>query len=195
MYLVFIGPPGAGKGTQAKLIEDLYGLKQLSTGDVLRAEVSEGTELGLKAKAIMDRGELLPDGVIVDIMADYIERPECSQGVIFDGAVRTVDQAQALDSMLADKGKNLNAVIAFDVDEEELVERQKTRIAQCEAEGKPVRDDDTEETLRHRLKVYRDQTAPIIPYFESTGILKHVDGMKPIEAVTEDIKAILEDVQ
>ena len=191
MHLILIGPPGAGKGTQAKILEQEYGLKQLSTGDMLRAEITAGSDLGKKAKAIMDAGNLVSDEIMVDMIASRIEQADCAKGVIFDGFPRTVDQAEALDAMLADKGKPLSAVIQMVVNEEELVNRLKTRIQQTIDAGQPVRADDNEETFRKRLKVYRDQTAPILPYYESAGLLKKVDGMKPIDFVTGEIKAIL----
>lgn len=191
MHLILIGPPGAGKGTQAKILEQEYGLKQLSTGDMLRAEIAAGTELGKKAKEIMDAGNLVSDDIMVDMIAARIEQPDCAKGVIFDGFPRTVDQAQALDAMLDDKGKPIDAVIEFVVDEEALVDRLKTRIQQTIDAGQPVRGDDNEETLRKRLGVYRNQTAPILPYYESADLLYKVDGMKPIDFVTSEIKAIL----
>jgi adenylate kinase len=191
MYLILIGPPGAGKGTQAKILEAEYGLKQLSTGDMLRAEIAAGSELGKKAKAIMDAGSLISDEIMVDMIAKRIEAPDCAKGVIFDGFPRTVDQAQALDSMLGDKGKAIKAVIEFVVDEEALVGRLNTRIQQTIDAGQPVRGDDNEETLRKRLGVYRAQTAPILPYYEAADLLHKVDGMKPIDFVTQEIKAIL----
>lgn len=191
MHLILIGPPGAGKGTQAKILESEYGLKQLSTGDMLRAEIAAGTDLGNKAKAVMDAGNLVSDDIMIDMISSRIEQPDCAKGVIFDGFPRTVDQAQALDSMLADKGKPITAVIEFVVDEEALVDRLKTRIRQTIDAGLPVRGDDNEETLRNRLGVYRGQTAPILPYYESVNLLHKVDGMKPIEVVTKEIRAIL----
>jgi adenylate kinase len=191
MHLILIGPPGAGKGTQAKILEQEYGLKQLSTGDMLRAEIAAGTDLGKKAQKIMDAGNLVSDEIMVDMIAARIEQPDCAKGVIFDGFPRTVDQAQALDAMLDDKGKPIKAVIEFVVDEEALVDRLKTRIQQTIDAGQPVRGDDTEETLRKRLGVYRAQTAPILPYYEAADLLHKVDGMKPIDFVTGEIKAIL----
>lgn len=191
MYLIVIGPPGAGKGTQAKILEQEYGLKQLSTGDMLRAEIANGSALGKKAKAVMDAGNLVSDEIVVDMISSRIEQPDCAKGVIFDGFPRTVDQAEALDVMLADKGKKIDAVIEFVVDEEALVDRLRNRIQQTIDAGQPVRSDDNEETLRNRLKVYRGQTAPILPYYESTGLLKKIDGMLPIDHVTQAIKAIL----
>jgi adenylate kinase len=191
MHLILIGPPGAGKGTQAKILEQEYGLKQLSTGDMLRAEIAAGSDLGRKAKAVMDAGNLVSDDIMVDMIAARIEQSDCAKGVIFDGFPRTVDQAEALDAMLADKGKPVKCVIEFVVDEEALVARLNTRIQQTIDAGQPVRGDDNEETLRNRLKVYRNQTAPILPYYESAGLLKKVDGMQPIDFVTREIKSFL----
>ncbi len=191
MHLILIGPPGAGKGTQAKILEETYGLKQLSTGDMLRAEIAAGTELGLKAKAIMDAGNLVSDDIMIGMIASRIEQPDCAKGVIFDGFPRTVEQAKALDGMLASKGKPIAHVIEFTVDEETLVTRLNTRIAQTLAAGKEVRGDDNEETFRKRLGVYRAQTAPILPYYEATGLLRKVDGMAGIEEVRTAISGIL----
>jgi len=191
MHLILIGPPGAGKGTQAQILEAQYGLKQLSTGDMLRAEIAGGTELGKKAKAIMDAGNLVPDDIMIGMIANRIGQADCAKGVIFDGFPRTVDQAKALDKMLKEKGKPLNVVIQFVVDEDELVNRLQTRIQQTIDAGKEVRGDDNVETFRKRLGVYKDQTAPILPYYEQTGLLKKVDGMKPIDFVTTEIKALL----
>lgn len=195
MNLILIGPPGAGKGTQAKILEEKYGLKQLSTGDMLRAEIAAGSELGMKAKEVIDRGDLVSDDIMVDMIAVRLEKPDCAKGVIFDGFPRTVDQAQALDAMLADKNKPLHAVIQIMVDEEVLIERLKTRIAQTIAAGQPVRGDDNEETMRKRFGVYRAQTAPILPYYEAEGLLRKVDGMAPIEDVTAQIEGFLEEVK
>lgn len=189
--LILLGPPGAGKGTQAKKLEDAYGLKQLSTGDMLRADIAAGTELGKKAQTFMNRGDLVPDEVVIGMIANRIDQPDCAKGVIFDGFPRTVPQAQALDKMLADKKRPLQAVIELSVDEEELVNRLHTRIAETKAAGKPLRADDTEETLRHRLKVFREQTAAIIPYYKNKGLLQKIDGMKPIGDVEQKIKTAL----
>ena len=191
MNIILIGPPGAGKGTQAQILEAEYGLKQLSTGDMLRAQIAAGTDLGKKAKAVMDAGNLVPDDVMIGMIADCIDSPECGKGVIFDGFPRTVDQAKALDAMLAEKGKPLHAVVQFTVDESELVNRLQTRIQQTIDAGKELRGDDNVETFKKRLGVYRDQTAPILPYYESTGLLQKVDGMQPIDFVTKQIKSIL----
>lgn len=191
MYLILIGPPGAGKGTQAQILETEYGLKQLSTGDMFRAEIAAGTALGTKAKEIMDAGNLVPDEIVIGMIANRIELPDCEKGVIFDGFPRTVEQAEALDKMLAGKDKALDAVIQFVVDENELINRLETRIQQTIDAGKEVRGDDNVETFKKRLGVYKDQTAPILPYYEESGLLKKVDGMKPIDFVTTEIKALL----
>lgn len=189
--LILLGPPGAGKGTQAKRLEDKYGLKQLSTGDMLRAEIAAGSALGLKAKSIMDSGALVSDDIVIAMIASRIEQPDCKNGVIFDGFPRTVAQAEALDEMLAQKGRPLSAVIELKVDEEALVNRLNTRIAETKAKGDPVRADDTEETLRKRLEVFRQQTAPIIPYYKGQNMLQSVDGMASIDAVEVAINQIL----
>ena len=191
MHVILIGPPGAGKGTQAKILENTYGLKQLSTGDMLRAEIASGTDLGVKAKAIMDAGNLVSDDIMIGMIEHRIEQPDCAKGVIFDGFPRTVDQAKALDTMLGKKGTPIKAVIEFVVDEEALVGRLNTRIAQTIAAGQEVRGDDNEETLRKRLGVYRAQTAPILPYYECTGALHKVDGMASIDDVSKEIKGLL----
>lgn len=189
MNIILLGPPGAGKGTQAARLEEKYGLKQLSTGDMLRATVASGSELGRQAKEIMDRGALMPDALMIDMIAERITQPDCAKGFILDGFPRTVAQAEALDDLLARKQLPLDAVIEIKVDEAALVGRIETRIAQA-GEG-TVRSDDNVETLRKRLVVYREQTAPILPYYREKGVLKTVDGLQPIEAVAEAIEEIL----
>lgn len=189
--LILLGPPGAGKGTQAKRLEDKYGLKQLSTGDMLRAEMAAGTALGQKVKAIVDSGALVTDEIMIEMIEARIAQPDCKNGVIFDGFPRTVAQAEALETMLAEKGHPLSAVIALKVDEEALVSRLHNRIAQTKARGESVRADDNEETLRKRLQVFRDQTAPILPYYQAKGMLQTVDGMAEMDDVTAALEAIL----
>ncbi len=191
MNLILLGPPGAGKGTQAKMLEEDFGMKQLSTGDMLRSEVKAGTKLGAQAKEIMDRGDLLPDDIIIGMIASRIDQPDCAAGVIFDGFPRTVAQAEALGRMLADKGRPLASVIELVVNEDELITRLNKRVAETKAAGKEVRSDDNEETLRSRLKVFREQTAPITPYYEKAGLLRRIDGMMPIDAVKGEIRSIL----
>lgn len=193
--LILLGPPGAGKGTQAKRLEDKYGLKQLSTGDMLRAEIANGTELGLKAKAIMDSGALVSDEIVIAMIASRMEQADCKNGVIFDGFPRTVAQAEALDAMLEEKGRPLSAVVELKVDEEVLVKRLNNRIAETKARGEAVRGDDNEETLRKRLQVFRDQTAPILPYYAHKNMLQSVDGMAAIDAVEASLAKILQNTR
>lgn len=193
MNLILLGPPGAGKGTQAKRLEDKHGLKQLSTGDMLRAEVAAGSDLGKKAKAVMDAGQLVSDDIIIAMIAGRMDQPDCRNGVIFDGFPRTVAQAEALDRMLQEKGRAPCIVIELKVDETALINRLNNRIAEMKARGEEPRSDDNAETLRKRLQVYRDQTAPIIPHYEKKRALRSVDGMADIEDVAAQIEAALKD--
>ena len=188
MNLILLGPPGAGKGTQAERLVAERGLVQLSTGDMLRAAVKAETEVGKKAKAIMDRGDLVPDEVVIQIISDRLDEPDAKAGVILDGFPRTVAQAEALDALLAEKGMALAAVIELQVDEAALVARIENRAAETGG----ARADDNVETLRNRLGVYREQTAPIIPYYRDKGALKTVDGMQGIENVAAAIATILD---
>jgi adenylate kinase len=191
MRLILLGPPGAGKGTQAQRLVAKYGIVQLSTGDMLRAAVAAGTPVGLKAKAIMDRGDLVPDEVVVAIIADRIGQPDAKRGFVLDGFPRTVAQAQALDKLLAERGLALDGVNELKVDEGILIKRIETRVAEMTARGEKVRADDNPEALRIRLNAYRNQTAPLIGYYAGTGQLKTVDGMAPIDDVTAAINALL----
>jgi adenylate kinase len=214
MNLILLGPPGAGKGTQAKILEENRGLKQLSTGDMLRAAIAAGTEIGLKAKAIMDRGDLVSDDVILGIVGERMSKPDVSKGVVFDGFPRTPAQAEALDKMLASRGQKLHAVIEMKVDDDELVARISGRYT-CKSCGKGYhesyaptkiegtcdscgghdfvrRADDNAKTVRDRLTVYNTQTAPLVDYYRETGTLHVVDGMAEISAVTAAIGAVLD---
>jgi adenylate kinase len=191
MRLILLGPPGAGKGTQAQRLVETHGIVQLSTGDMLRAAVAAGTPIGLKARDVMARGELVSDEIVVGIIEDRIAQPDCARGFILDGFPRTVAQAEALDAMLAGKGIALDAVIELKVDEAALIGRIEKRVAEMQARGEPVRADDNAEALKKRLDAYRAQTAPVSAYYAGKGALKVVDGMAPIDEVTAAIAGIL----
>lgn len=185
MNLIFFGPPGAGKGTQAKIIEDKYGMKQLSTGDMLREEVAAGTPLGLEAKKLMDAGALVADDIVIDMIAKRIDSGECSKGAIFDGFPRTVAQAEALDDMLKARGQKIDLVLELKVDDDPIVDRIKKR---AQEEG---RSDDNVEALKKRLAAYRDYSAEVLPYYEQRTGVTPVDGMQSIEDVTKQVETAL----
>lgn len=191
MRLILLGPPGAGKGTQAQRLVDKHGIPQLSTGEMLRAAVKAGTEVGKRAKAVMDSGQLVSDEIVNQIVSDRIDEPDASQGFILDGYPRTVPQAQALTRILAEKGQKLDAVIELKVDESALLKRMERRVAETIAAGGQVRADDNPESFRKRLNEYREKTAPLSAYFAGTGQLKTVDGMADMDVVTAEIEKIL----
>ena len=191
MRLILLGPPGCGKGTQAQRLTEKYGIVPLSTGDMLRAAVKAGTPVGLKARDIMARGELVPDDVVAQIVADRIDQPDAKNGFILDGFPRTVPQAQALDHMLERKGLGLDAAIELKVDEGILHKRIENRIAEMKARGEAVRPDDNPETLEKRVHAYRQKTAPLVSYYRDRGILRSVDGMAPIPRVSAAIDQLL----
>ncbi|CAM5768849.1 adenylate kinase [Labrys miyagiensis] len=194
MKLILLGPPGAGKGTQAVRLVEKHGIPQLSTGDMLRAAVKAGTPVGVKAKAVMDAGKLVSDDIVVGIVADRIEEPDAHNGFILDGFPRTVAQAVALDKMLAEKGMRLDAVIEFLVDESILLSRIERRVADTIATGGTPRKDDNAEALKARLESYRKETAPLSDYYRKCGDLYTVDAMKSIEDVSAEIDALLDTV-
>jgi adenylate kinase len=191
MRLILLGPPGAGKGTQAQRLVAKHRIVQLSTGDMLRAAVAAATPVGLRAKSIMDRGELVPDEVVVAIIADRIDQPDARRGFVLDGFPRTVPQAQALDRLLAERGLKLDGVIELKVDEGILIKRIETRVKEMTARGEKLRADDNPDVLRGRLVAYRAQTAPLADYYARKGMLKAVDGMAPIDTVTVAIDRLL----
>jgi adenylate kinase len=213
MNLILLGPPGAGKGTQAKRLEQAHGLVQLATGDMVRAAIASGSELGQRVKAIYDAGQLVPDDIIIQMIADRIAQPDSARGFILDGFPRTVPQAEALDAMLAEHGRKLDHVILMEVEEAALVDRIAGRFTcpkcgasyherynqpkiggRCDICGGTDlvhRADDRPEAIATRLDAYRNQTAPILPYYQGRGILRRVDGMAEIDAVSRQIEAVL----
>jgi len=187
--IILMGPPGCGKGTQARRLQDKFGMIQLSTGDMLRAAVDAGTEMGLKARTVMDRGDLVPDDVVVGIVLDRIQDIDVqTRGFILDGFPRTVVQAQKLDEVLIEKQIGINYIIEMKVDEATLFERIEKRAVEM-ADGARV--DDNTETLKKRIVVYREQTAPILPYYARAGRLDTIDGMASINDVTMQLEAVL----
>ena len=191
MRLILLGPPGAGKGTQSARIVERLGIPQLATGDMLRAAVAAGSEVGRRAKDVMDRGELVSDEIVVGIVADRISQPDAGHGFILDGFPRTVAQAEALDAMLEIKQMRLDSVVELVVDETILVDRIAKRVAETIARGEPVRKDDNPDSLKTRLAAYRQQTAPLSDYYRRHRMLQTVDGMAPIDDVTAAISRIL----
>jgi len=194
MRLILLGPPGAGKGTQAERIVAGFGIPQLSTGDMLREAVELGTKTGLHAKEIMERGDLVPDDLVVSVVADRLDHPDAANGFILDGFPRTLAQAEALDKELYQRGLRLDAVLELRVDESVLIDRVKTRAQQTAARGEVVRSDDTPEVCERRLDIYRAQTAPVIDHYRSQGLLTSIDGLQPIEAVAEELAAAIASV-
>jgi adenylate kinase len=191
MRLILLGPPGAGKGTQAQRLVEKHGIPQLSTGDMLRAAVAAKTPVGLKAKAVMDAGELVSDAIVNAIVAERIDQPDCASGFILDGYPRTLPQADATEAMLSERGLALDAVIELVVDDKALVGRIVKRAEQASAAGQPVRKDDNPEVFEERLREYYKKTAPLVGYYYAKKQLSGVDGMVPIDQVTAQIEALL----
>ncbi|MGI6244977.1 MAG: adenylate kinase [Pseudochelatococcus sp.] len=191
MRLIFLGPPGAGKGTQAKRLVEKYGIPQLSTGDMLRAAVAAGTPVGLKAKAVMEAGQLVSDEIVVGIIVDRIEEPDARNGFILDGFPRTVAQAEALDAALSAKGQRVDLALELVVDQEKLVDRIINRAAEAKARGEEVRKDDDPEVFKTRLAAYVRDTAIVAPYYKERGLLVQIDGQQPVEQVAGDIEKAL----
>ncbi|GBQ14492.1 adenylate kinase [Swaminathania salitolerans] len=187
MNIILLGPPGAGKGTQAQMLERDFGLKQISTGDMLRAEMAAGTPLGLNVRSIVESGQFVPDPVMIALIENRTLQPDCAGGFILDGFPRTESQAEALDAMLAARGSRIDAVLLLEVDVEQIV----ARLAERRAPDGSRRADDEPETVRRRIQVYRDQTAPILPYYENAGRLRRIDGMQSVSAVHEAIVSAL----
>jgi len=213
MDLIFLGPPGAGKGTQAKMLVERYGIPQVSTGDILRAAVAEGTDLGKKAKEYMEAGKLVPDEVVIGIIEERLKQSDCEKGFILDGFPRTVPQAEALDKVLEKMGRKIDHVLTLDVPEEELIKRLTGRrtCKKCGAMYHTIfnppkvegvcdkcggelyqRPDDNEETVRSRLSVYEQQTRPLIDFYEKKGLVRKIDGRGEIKEIFDQIVKILE---
>jgi adenylate kinase len=191
MRLVLLGPPGAGKGTQATRIAKRFAVPQLSTGDMLREAVASGSALGARVKEIMERGDLVPDDVVIAVVADRMDCSDAANGFVLDGFPRTVAQAEALDRELAARGIGLEAVLELEVDEDVLLVRIKGRAEEAGNKGQPVRRDDNPDVFKTRLKAYRVQTAPVTEYYRSQGLLHIVDGLQPIDVVTDELAAVL----
>jgi adenylate kinase len=191
MRLVLLGPPGAGKGTQATRMAKRFAIPQLSTGDMLREAVTSRSALGVRVKDIMERGDLVPDDIVIAVVADRMDHSDAASGFILDGFPRTVAQAEALDRELAARGIGLDAVLELEVDEDVLLVRIKGRADEAANQGKPVRRDDNPDVFKARLKAYRAQTAPVTEYYRSQGLLHVVDGLQPIDVVTGELAAVL----
>jgi adenylate kinase len=191
MRLILLGPPGAGKGTQSQRLVQKHGIVQLSTGDMLRAAIKAGTPVGLRAKDVMARGELVSDDIVVGIVSDRIDEPDAKKGFVLDGFPRTPPQAEALDRLLKEKGLKLDGIIELKVDEGILLDRIATRVREMAARGETIRPDDNPEAFKTRLDAYRAQTAPLIDHYGKKGALKTVDGMSGIEEVSAAIDRAL----
>ena len=192
MNLVLFGPPGAGKGTQAKVLQETRGLPQLSTGDMLRAAIAAKSELGRKVEAILAKGDLVSDDIVIGIIDQRLNQPDAAKGAVFDGFPRTIPQAEALDKLLEGRGKKIDLVIELKVDETVLLSRAEQRVREMVSKGGTPRPDDTPQTVKNRLDVYRKNTAPLVAFYKAQGKVVSVDGMAPIADVTRAIAAALD---
>ena len=191
MKLIIFGPPAVGKGTQAARVSATHAIPHLSTGEMLRAAIAQGSRIGKRAKAIMDRGGLVPDGIVVSIVDARIAEADCENGFILDGFPRTLRQAKSFDRILKRRKLTLDAVIVIEADEAALIKRVENRAKEARESGKPVRSDDDPEIFKQRLKTYRSETAPVLPYYRKQGKIRAIDGMKPIDDVTAQIESAL----
>ena len=192
MIVIFLGPPGAGKGTQAAYISARRDIPQLSTGDMLRAAMAAGSDIGKQAKAIIERGDLVSDDIVAGIIAERIDMKDCEPGFLLDGFPRTLEQARMLDGILEEKGRKLGCVLSLEVPAENLDARRQKRVAEAREKGEEPRRDDEAEVFAKRQSVYHEQTAPLIPYYEERGHLTRIDGMKPVEEVSAAIDEVLD---
>lgn len=191
MHVILMGPPAAGKGTQACFLKEKYGMRHFSTGDELRAEIASGSALGRKVQAVMDSGELVSDAIIMSIIEDRLSRPEYKKGIIFDGVVRTIPQAQGLDALLADRGETITRAINLKVDEDILIDRVESRVRETLARGEEPRKDDNLDVLKRRIREYKTFSAVVSPYYEEKGLLTVIDGTQSVDAVRDRIDAAL----
>ena len=192
MIVIFLGPPGAGKGTQAAYISARRDIPQLSTGDMLRAAMAAGSDVGKQAKAVIERGDLVSDDIVAGIIAERIDMKDCQPGFLLDGFPRTLEQARMLDGILADKGRELGCVLSLEVPPEHLDARRQKRVEEARAKGQEPRRDDDPEVFAKRQSVYLEQTAPLIPYYEEKGHLTRIDGLQPVEKVSAAIDDVLD---
>lgn len=191
MHVVLMGPPAAGKGTQSNFLKQEYGMQHFSTGDELRAEIQSGSDLGKKVQSVMDAGDLVSDDIIMAIIEDRLSRPEYQNGIIFDGVVRTIPQAQGLDALLAKRGERITMAFNLKVDENILIDRVESRVRETLARGETPRKDDNVEVLKRRIQEYKTFSAVVSPYYEEKGLLTVIDGTQPIETVWQKIKQTL----
>lgn len=192
MHVVLMGPPAAGKGTQSKFLQEKYGLMHFSTGDELRAEIASNSPLGQKVQEVMNAGQLVSDDIIMDIIRDRLSRPEYQKGVIFDGVIRTIPQAEGVDTILKERGEIICAAFDLNVDEDILVDRVETRVKETLARGETPRKDDNVEVLKRRIREYKEFSKIVSPYYDEKGLLTVIDGTQPIDTVSKTIDTVLQ---